>query len=407
MILRIFILTTAAASLLSDQPTTTSAPANRAVIAKVPLAINGRDTSAAYWLQLPPGYHAGQKPALLIALHGTDDTARDMIAFWGQLRTPYPVMIAAPQGVAPGWRSDDLPTIQAMLAHLREQMSYDANRVLLAGFSAGGAMTFRLLYKEAFPVTAAAALANYVPVSITSEEVKQRRHVPVFYAVGMTDVNHERMRFGIRRLRDAGGDVTLYRPDIGHVLDPVVGQAALDWFFEKTRHALNRRIAAAAEDKNVGRGVLMLERIIAQARWHETTHVESARQVLEQLETPGRKQLDHCRKLIATGRQADAAEALLKIELQYGVGRLGGEARHLRLKLEAEPEVRQVLAERTAKRRAAEALELYRSAQQLAGRSQFREAAERCRQIVTMYNDTPSAERAQFLLNTLEKRISP
>jgi poly(3-hydroxybutyrate) depolymerase len=399
---------TAVASALGGQPTTsTSAPADRAVTAKVPLAINGRDTSAAYWLRLPPGYEAGQKPALLICLHGTDDTANDMIAFWGRLRTPYPVMIAAPQGVAPGWRSDDLPTIRAMFAHLREQMSYDANRVLLAGFSAGGAMTFRLLYKEAAPVTAAAALANYVPVSISPEEVKQRRSVPVFYAVGMADVNHERMHFGIRRLRDAGGNVTLYRPEIGHVLDPVVGQAALGWFFEEMRNALGQRIKAAAQDPNVAGAVLMLEEIAAQARWHENTHAESARQMLEQLEAPGREQLDRCRKLIATGRKADAVEELLKIETQYGAGRLGWEARHIRLKLETEPEVRQELAERTAKRREAEALDLYQSAQKLAGRRQFQEAAERCRQILTMYKDTASAERAQFLLTTLEKRISP
>jgi len=396
-----------APSLGAPPTTTTSAPADRAVVAKVPLAINGRNTSAAYWLRLPPGYDDSQTPALLICLHGTDDSAGDMIEFWGKLRTPYPVMIAAPQGVAPGWRSDDLPTIRAMFAHLRDKMSYDANRVLLAGFSAGGAMTFRLLYKEAVPITAAAALANYVPMSITPEEVERHRSVPVFYAVGMNDVNHERMLFGIRRLRDAGGDVTLYRPGIGHVLDPVVGQAALDWFFEQTRHTLNRRITGAAKDENVAKAVQMLEEITAQARWHETAHVESARQGLEQLETPGRKQLDRSHKLIAKGHKADAAEELLKIETQYGTGRLGSEARNVRLTLEAEPGVRQELAKRTAKRREAEAFELYHNAQRLVGRSQFREAAERCRRIVTMYSDTPSAERAQFLLNTLEKRISP
>jgi poly(3-hydroxybutyrate) depolymerase len=398
-----FFLLTSGAVTTGSEPTTQPS----ATVAKVPLVINGSETKAAYWLRIPVGYETYHKPALLIFLHGTDDTALDMLEFWGRLKTPYPVLMAAPQGVAPGWRSDDMPTILSMFSHLREKMSYDEDRVLLAGFSAGGAMTFHLLYKEAVPVTAAAALANYVPMSITDAEVAHRRHVPVFYAVGMADVNHERMRLGIRRLRNAGGDVTLYRPRIGHVLDPVVGQAALDWFFAQSGQAINKRITDATATKDLASTARWLEGIVAQARWHESAHVESARRKLNELEAAGRKQLAECKKLIDNGRKANAAEQLLDIENRYGLSRLGAEARGLRLELEADDEVRQVLAERKAERREAEAFEMYHKAQQLVAQAKLREAAEQCRQIVLFYGDTAIKRRAQFLLDTIEKRISP
>ena len=101
------------------------------------------------------------------------------------------------------------------------------------------------------PVTAVAALANYGPPWITDEQVRARRHVPVFYAVGMADVNHERMREGIGRVRSAGGRVDLYRPTLGHVLDPTVAQAAVDWWLNDPEH---RAILLNAKATEIGFG---------------------------------------------------------------------------------------------------------------------------------------------------------
>lgn len=381
-------------------------PDDQGVAFSVSLLPPGQAERAVYWLALPAGYKPGAQPALLVVLHGTDDNARQMIDFWGRLSMPCPVILAAPQGVGRGWCDRDPAAIRAMFAHLNERVSHDSERVLLAGFSAGGAMGFHLLYKEKSPVTALAALANYVPPSIASEEIRARSGVPVFYAVGMDDLNHERMRWGLSRLRDAGGDVFLHRPRIGHVLDPVVGQAALDWFFKQTRESLDRQ-AQAAVGGDTATALPRLETVLAQARWHDPASVDVARQTLERIESPGREQLRQAKLMLDSGRKLEAAELLLTVETRYAAGRLGREAGGLRLRIEDDPEVRRQLAERRARRRADEAFELYRAAQMLVAQNRLHDAAERCRQVTTLYQDTPSAPRAKFLLDTIEQKTDP
>ena len=48
----------------------------------------------------------------------------------------------APQAGAPGWREADLLRLRETWDDLRQRVTFDPARVLLAGFSAGGAMTF-------------------------------------------------------------------------------------------------------------------------------------------------------------------------------------------------------------------------------------------------------------------------
>jgi len=374
---------------------------------EVRLYLPGREEPVSYWLCLPAGCGAGQEPPLLLALHGTNDTAREMIDFWAARKARVPMIIAAPQGIGPGWRSGDLATIRAMLEHLRVHVSYDRRRVLLAGFSAGGAMGLYLLYREQLEVTAVAALANYVPPSITADEVHARRHVPVFYAVGMADVNHERMRRGIQYLRSAGGNVDLYRPRLGHTLDAGVGQSALDWLFDQCARDVEAVIAGATPGGAVAESAVKLEGIIAQRRWHEPAHVERASAALARIKAPGRHDLDAARNLMAEGRGAEAVERLRQVEVAYAGSRLGREARAIRMQAEADPQVREALAERAARRRAEEALAMYAGAQRLVADGRFDEAADRCRRVIRLYGDTPGAERARYLLSILQPRSSP
>lgn len=410
----------AAARPASSQPSTApatalaSAPAlmpiraaDHPVVARIALPIPGRADPAEYWIRTPPRYAPGQRPALIIALHGTDDTSRQMIDFWSALQTPVPVLLVAPQGIGKGWSEADLPVIRAMWADLRERLGFDEQRVLLAGFSAGGAMVFELLYKERLPATAAAALANYVPPRITAEEVAARRRVPVFYAVGMADINHERMRAGLDFLRSAGANVHIHRPRIGHTLDARVARQALDYSFEQFRKQLETVIDQAAEDPDVASAIARLESVTAQARWHEPGTVERAAQTLVRREEPGKNDLKAAEELIAAGRRAEAAELLLKIETAYRRGRLGRQARTRRQQLESDPALRQELARREAGRRAEEAMGLYLAAQRLVAQNRRAEAADQCRAIISRFGETPAAERARRLLNMLQPGSMP
>jgi poly(3-hydroxybutyrate) depolymerase len=397
---------------LTTRPASSSAPASMPVAAsseptveKTELPIPGRDGPAFYWLRKPAGYGPGQTPPLVIALHGTDDTARQMVDFWSARTMRVPVLIAAPQGVGPGWRDTDMAIVQAAMTHLKANVSFDNERVLLAGFSAGGAMSFQLLYVEKLPVTEVAALANYVPPWITDEQVQARRHVPVFYAVGISDVNHDRMREGILRLRSAGGRVDLYRPTLGHVLDPAVAQAAIDWFFERAAESVTANL-----DRAAGRTMAdlpVVERIWDQRRWYEETQVQRAVRLMEEIEAPGREELRRAEGLVAEGRSADAVGVLQQVEGRFGAGRLAREARTIRVRLESDPAVRLELADRQTRWRAEQALSMYTAAQRFVVQRHFDEAAEECRRVLDLYGDTPSAERAGKLLKILQERKSP
>lgn len=404
----------ATVSLRADTPDpTASAPASapawplaHPAKARVRLLVAGHAEPCSYWLRLPAGYEPGQKPAMVVCLHGTDDTAEQAIDFWSALRTTVPVILAAPQGRDRGWSDVDLPTIRAMIGDINARFGYDAQRVLLAGFSAGGAMTFELLYKERFPATAAAALANYVPPRISQADAAARRQVPVFYAVGMADINHERMRVGLDFLRTAGANIDIYRPRIGHTLDAGVGQAAMDWFCRQARRGVESLLEEAA-NSSPALAVEMLEAVTAQARWHEPAQVTQARERLDRAEAAGRADFNKAIELEQAGQGADAAELLISLEARYGHGRLALEARSRREILEKDPAVVAELRRRQALARADEAQVLYAAAQRAVAQNRLTEAAEQCRRILDQYPDTPAAGRARQLQGLLQARSRP
>ncbi|HOA73927.1 MAG TPA: hypothetical protein PLQ89_07810 [Phycisphaerae bacterium] len=372
---------------------------------RVELQIPGQ--SAFCWVHRPVGYAPGQRLPLMICLHGTDDTAEQMVEFWRQRRMRWPTIIVAPQGVGQGWSSEDVPRILATFDYARDCLWHDPNRVLLAGFSAGGVMTFQMLYNEKVPATAAAALANYVPPRLTLEQVRERRLIPVFYAVGMKDVNHELMRSGLDFLRAAGANVELYRPPIGHTLDPDVAQAAMDWFFDQCVKQTEATIDAAARGQPVGPAVERLEQIVSQAAWHPPATVERAKQVIERLEQEGVQMVRSADSLAAANRPGEAVELFKRVESVYGMSRLGMQARTKRERLESDPATRERVEQHLAAQRARQAMAEYARAQRLVAQNRLPDAAEVCRQIMTSYPDTPAALRADRLLTLINGRTTP
>lgn len=370
------------------------------------LALPGTERVGYCWVYRPDGYASGQRLPLLVCLHGTDDTAEQMIAFWRARQLRVPAVIAAPQGVGKGWTSDDVATIRATFEYLDRCVWHDSNRVLLAGFSAGGAMTFQMLYHEKVPVTAAAALANYVPPRLTLEEVRDRRQVPVFYAVGMADINHELMRSGLEFLRSAGATVELYRPPIGHTLDAGVGQAAIDWFFDQCERQTDAAIESAARSPQIAPASVMLEQITGQAAWYPQRQVDRARAVLKQIEEPGEQKMRTAESLLAERKAGEAADILTQIVADYGISRLGVQARERLEAIKTDPVMRQQAEHFTAGQRAEAAMAEYVRAQRLVGQRDLAEAARVCRRILEVYSDTPAAARAERLLKILDGRTT-
>lgn len=389
--------------------TTTSAPASMPASAAftspgtdvIRLRVEGLDSPAAVWVHRPAGYAAGQRPPLIVCLHGTDDTAQQMIEFWQARRMRIPAVLVAPQGIGKGWSSGDEATIRVLFDRLPSQVWYDSHRVLLAGFSAGGVMTFQMIYKGKVPATAAVCLANYVPPRLTAEDVRDRRHVPVFYAVGMADVNHELMRTGLDFLRSAGANVELYHPTIGHTLDPNVAQAAMDWFADQCVRQIDGDIEKAARAQEVGPAVERLEQIVSQPNWHDARQVAGAKQVLATLEGPGEKSLQGIDNLLRENKPAQAVQLLKELEAKYGITRLGTAARKKREALEADPLIRLQVRQSESSRRAELAMAEYARVQKLVAQQRLADAEEACRRIVSTYGETPAADRARKVLKLL------
>ena len=363
-------------------------------------------SSGFYLLVKPSGYAHGDRPPLIVCLHETDTGAEEILAFWRRLETPIGVVLAAPQHHMPGWREADLPCIRAMLAHLAEHVTYDADRVLLTGYSAGGAMAFHLAYVEGFPATAVAATANYVPPSVTADRVAGRRDLPVFYAVGTRDVNHDRMRASIELLQANGGPLTLLRPDIGHRLDPVVGQQAADWFAKTSDRQAQRRIdraERAVKDRTYAAGLALVEPIVAQRRWHPAKTVRRAGSVRDDLERPGRERLADAARLTRQGQSLAAVDVLREVETAYGRSRVGEAARDRRETLLADPKVRSDESARRAEREEQAARRSLRRAQQFVVDGQFAQAKQQCRSIIRSYPDSTAATRARTLLDQIRR----
>jgi hypothetical protein len=300
-----------------------------------------------YLIHSPTGFDADEPLPLVICLHGTATTASDILTFWRSLEHTLPMIMLAPQGVRAGWREWDSALLDEYLAHLSATVKYDPERVLLTGHSAGGAMAFHSLYVGGLPASALAVTATYVPPTVKPEHVRQHVDVPVFYAVGESDINRGRMRSGLALLRENDATVTVQRPKIGHVLDPKVGQAAMTWFESVCRAKLDASLAAcraAVKDElHPARFAVMLEDVIRRRATQFADQVDVAMKTLAEVQRSGRLSLLRAEKLLLDGRAMDARMELLRVEERYDPSALAEEARRRRVEIEAMPQVAEIL----------------------------------------------------------------
>ncbi|MHC4091517.1 MAG: hypothetical protein ACYSVY_14805, partial [Planctomycetota bacterium] len=342
-----------------------------------------------FWLATPAQIEPQTRYPLIVCLHGTETRAADILEFWLSLEAELPFIFVAPQGIEAGWRETDLTLITEVRSHIEQAVNYDPRRVLLTGHSAGGAMAFHLLYVEDYPATAVAVTANYVPPTVTADLVKQRRDVPLFYAVGEADVNRPRMRDGLHLLRGAGANVTVQRPRIGHVLSPRIGQAALDWFGSVCRDTTQRTLddarADLEEERLPGPAAAALERILGQRRSHFAQQVAEATDLLEQLQRPGRVTLARAQLLAERVDFLAARDALMEVERHYNPSSLAAEAKQRRQNIESMPRVVQMLATIQRETQEREAAALWQAAMRALAQARLTDAQRNCRNILALY----------------------
>jgi polyhydroxybutyrate depolymerase len=115
------------------------------------LTANGTDRS--YRLHTPASFHAAERTALVLVLHGASGNAGrvELRYHWDSLSDRDGFFVVYPQGVLDQWNAllapraaDDVNFLTLLIDHLVRTLSVDPSRVYAAGMSNGGAMTYRI-----------------------------------------------------------------------------------------------------------------------------------------------------------------------------------------------------------------------------------------------------------------------
>ena len=204
------------------------------------------------------------KPAALIFLHGLGDTP----AGWSSLQQALPQLrpnlkhlkyvfppapitkITINGGMAmPGWfdlydwpigvgSQDDQEGIQASVKQIQEQVTkleqegIPKSRIVLGGFSQGGAISLLTAYQPTEePFAACVLLSAWLTLPDQLNIKDPANKTPLFWGHGQYDdkVLFEQQAFGVEKLRAQGVDVTAADFPMGHSSDPEEIQAMADF----------------------------------------------------------------------------------------------------------------------------------------------------------------------------------
>ncbi len=140
-----------------------------------------------YWLQLPDEYHPRRRYPVLIVLHDSAGSAKEMLERWSDLAKKNGYILMAPQwqggfGRGYGYTAAEHDKVMKPLMDLRKKFNIDDDRVFLFGMGQGGNMAYDvgLSHPDYF--------AGVIPMSANIHMVTRRywpnaQYLP-FYVVG-------------------------------------------------------------------------------------------------------------------------------------------------------------------------------------------------------------------------------
>lgn len=185
------------------------AAALQTALAAQEIVIEHEGARRSYLIQVPSEYDAAVALPLVIALHGTNMRAADMLSHTDLPRkanaskfilvSPNSVEAAFNDGIAPAGSAaaavGDVGFIQAVAEDARLRHRIRADSIFLVGFSSGGSMVQRIAIESKYPFAGYASVANATRVN--TEGVANR--APMLLVFGTADPLNP----------VAGGEVTL------------------------------------------------------------------------------------------------------------------------------------------------------------------------------------------------------
>jgi phospholipase/carboxylesterase len=205
--------------------------------------------------------HAAHVPAgegpfpTVLALHGWGASAHDLVGLAPVLNRGE-ALVLSPQGpVGYGWyplgegtqdspaelnRASDL--VLAFLEEAQQRYPIDPRKIVLLGFSQGGALAFDLALRDCSRFAGVAALSSWIPQGLTAEIQPDSNHqnLPVLVVHGTEDpmVPVDRARESRQQLTALGVALTYREYEMGHEICAEALRDLVTWLDEKVLHPI-------------------------------------------------------------------------------------------------------------------------------------------------------------------------
>lgn len=189
---------------------------------------------------LPSGLDTARPTPLIVALHGRGATAANMVAAWRKVADEARAILIAPQAVKDMGGGFDWGVVEQgewlvldAIAKAKARHRIDDKKIVLTGFSQGGAMTYLIGLRHPELFAGLIPMAGYyehriAPIPVKSiaagdaNEANSARRLPRFYIMyGELDDDVENNREAARRLEAIGTPHVLkIYPGVGHTFPP-------------------------------------------------------------------------------------------------------------------------------------------------------------------------------------------
>jgi polyhydroxybutyrate depolymerase len=130
-----------------------------------------------YSLHTPPSYQPGQPMPLVLAFHGSGQQGKEMAAQTGlnQLADQQGFLVVYPNGLRQKWNvsgmeaEDNVAFVPALINHLKQRRTIDAQRIYAVGLSNGGFLVQKLACQQPNEIAAFATVAASLPIQFQTQ----------------------------------------------------------------------------------------------------------------------------------------------------------------------------------------------------------------------------------------------
>jgi|CXWL01.1.fsa_nt_gi predicted esterase len=178
---------------------------------------------------LPPNPDRTKPAPLIVALHGYGSDANDMATLWREAAAKIGAVLIAPQAIQPAGKGFSWGVVEQgeflvlrAIEKARAEHNIDSRRIILTGFSQGGAMCFTLAVRHPDVFAGVIPVAGSYDHRVDPIPSQHGSKLPRFVImVGDRDEPLENNRDAANRLKNNGAPALLkVYPNLGHTFPP-------------------------------------------------------------------------------------------------------------------------------------------------------------------------------------------